>query len=793
MSALQNLKARLHEPTYIWRFLENRYRDDDDRTIHYVNALCGSGKTFQALSLAVARACQFKNTILVVPTIRLGTQILKTEVSQLSISAENQRHLRQLFGRRLETAPARKLTFVHRIDGKNRSGHISTPVQQEIMSYLSKRHSGEILIITHSALRRMMKNPTPGDWRSKLKDWLIIIDESFKLVSSRQRNLAETANFLIPHLGEHPYPLREYCVIRPTKDGLESVQYRAKNKLGDTQVGQSLKGIAGDLCARNVTNLANAEAWKRLKSGEQSDLIIHSILKPDLLFECEMCIMMCANFKDNLAPLLLSKAPYFVNFRPFLDIQQKLLSQEKHEIQGKISVYYLTERRWSKTRAERLYRGKLVIEHFMDGCLKIPELQEQPFLYLANKDGLGFSQSNAIQLPSASEGLNSYRDVHHCVALAAYNPTPSQIRLCEHHGLTSEQIDVAIFGQRSYQALTRTSARVLGDSNLHLFVVPTLAHALYIASKFQNVEIRQLDTCIKDLDRDEAGNQPVGESVPGSERTQISRNRKKVAELLQHHNVPACHIDDLLRTTMNIRRRMNERSLKDPFAHFCNASPKIIRSNVTDFDAGASSIHSLCTCCAVVPWSIADITYTQFVGMRGRENISTEILSWQQFCQKLSISRFLARSSKTTAPRFSTATFRDSKTTQGGICRSAKNCTESQVLLFTVNGVIDFSELPRHLKGVEAFCFELNSKESAYRILIPLGYPVPAHFYTAIWKSVLNLLQKIFGGKATKGEGCKPNWCVCLPQQIEERTCDILWNEGLPLNPIYFLMRNKLK
>lgn len=486
------------------------------QTIYSVNALCGSGKSYQAMRVAVEEAAKDQRVCVLQPTIDL---------------------LKQNYNDAMGLFNATGITIqpIHCKDDV-----VDSYVTGRIMEYLKRPapNGGDILLITHAAFLAL-------PYFHREQDWIIICDEIPEACYLFEENLRDTHFLITDAVDVKAANLQYFEMIEPKKVNSNSevkapptdtrnvsVRTIAENPYNDAG-WKLVQDLAWSICSPHHNAFITKELWKTLRDrrkrieGKAVKLSAHITLRPSIFGQFKKVIILGALFEKTLLYHLWKRS---VNFVPYDRIESKLRFYGRHENKGKIHFKYFTSGRWSKYGYSREHDGKPVVDYFTDAIRTT--FKDLKFLYSINKHSEDpFIGLDGTRLPGTPHGMNEYQHVHHVAFVASYNPTPHSFTFYKSKGIDSEEVNEGIMLQAVYQAIMRSSLRDPNCTDEHIVIVPTLAIAEALAELFSNCDVSQLPDVPK-ITLQSKGRPKSGKAKSGAKRQQIYIRNKMIRQVL---------------------------------------------------------------------------------------------------------------------------------------------------------------------------------------------------------------------------------------------------------------------
>lgn len=471
--------------------------------IYKVDALSGSGKTYQAIRFAIKHAKLDNKIVIVQPSMKL---------------------IDQSYGSCFHLAggsiPVRKI----HTDTCNQ-----VSVQRSIMEHLNNdREGGEILFITHAAFLSIPFWPNAWDW-NVIFDEFPVIDKDLTLT------VPETHWLVTDHISTVSADPTYYQLFSDNDGKLRKI---SENKKSDATF-QLFRDIAEALVSDHWDVYAKKENWHRMMnrdgSGEQSKFICFGLRHSCIFDPFKSVTIMGAMLHDTVMyHWWLSQN---VKFIPHPVIQDKVQERMPQHLNGEnLDIRYFFEEDWSKRNRDKpVYENGNRIEKFDHIKAKIKaEFGSDSFLWVANKDIDDSCMSefpNAIRLSNSPHGLNQYQHIHNVVFLSALNPSPAHFGFMASKGISADDLRNAMVHQVTYQAIMRCSLRDVGNTEPKTVMVSDKQTAEWLGSHFSGCSIGQVEHALK-ITKKQVGRPTIGKkAMSGAERMQRSK-KKKEQELL---------------------------------------------------------------------------------------------------------------------------------------------------------------------------------------------------------------------------------------------------------------------
>jgi len=492
--------------------------------IYTVDALAGSGKTYQAINYALKRAHYDKQKIVIVlkskqlmaEAIKTATKFKQQLRSFIELSAISSDHL-----------------------GINANGEAFTSVQAAILSHLqnSQNHLGEVLLITEVAFLQI-------PYWHKRWNWHCICDEIPVVSSAYTLNIADHYKLLTQHLKLEPAtPSHSHVSVLGDKSVLNAF---SNNKNRD-DINKYFAPIASEILSKhhNVYTL-NSSYYRVLnKSSLNGSYQLHffSVLKPSIFgsnqqitdagqFDAFKSVtIMGACFKDSLLYYLWSQ--FDVEFSEHEEICASL-RYARHECGKRLKIKYVFEQNWSKRKRDQTQRVGTGILSNLDVLLTAieHEFSGNDFVYMVNKDvEIDVKQKLSLiggqQLPNSPYGLNSYQHLHYATVISALNTTPAHYSFLSEMGIDGDAVREGQYHQACYQAIMRTSLRDSNATEPVTIIVCDKSAALSLQALFAGATVSSIITGINEPEKRRVG-RPIAKSKKSrAEIEKQARNTKK--------------------------------------------------------------------------------------------------------------------------------------------------------------------------------------------------------------------------------------------------------------------------
>ncbi|MBU6357063.1 MAG: DEAD/DEAH box helicase family protein [Rhodospirillales bacterium] len=450
-------------------------------TIHYVDSLAGSGKTYAAIREAHRLALLDKKVLIVQPTVTLIRQT-KADLRTL--------------------APSVPITAIYG-DGAHGPG-TSEQVGVDIMRHFKEAVAGgEIVLITHAAFLSLRYVHRPEDWH-------VIVDEipQADWVHEVQFKRANDHKIVTEHLdlATDQYAGAGYPRLVPARRHLNPLKEMHRNKANVPEYA-AIRDLLTKVLALHWNVHVLESQYCSLLDGKSDGLrlLAFAILSPALLDGYASATIMGACFKESTLYHLWRMQG--VEFRPHTKIQSRL-RYAQHSNCDLLTIRYVVDQGWSKrlrdeavltsevTAAEEGAEAKRLLDHVVEAITTA--FDGRPFAWMGNTDqpddlfgGL------AVRLPNSPHGLNEFQHIHNVAVVSALNPPPAHFAFLRSLGLSSEEVKQAGYWQSVYQAVMRGSLRDPDDRAKKTVIVMDRPTADWLAGLFPSCRLERLDCAVK--------------------------------------------------------------------------------------------------------------------------------------------------------------------------------------------------------------------------------------------------------------------------------------------------------
>lgn len=463
----------------------------DDLYIFYSSAWSGSGKTYQIIQQAVRWAKQGKKVLIAQPTIELIRRTMKDEVATLF-------------------DPAKVVCFHGEME-------LRQTVGKEVADFLSASEDGVIVFITHSTLALL-------PYFVDRKEWYLVVDEDLQVLRHDTHTIPDTHAILTDQL-EIEQINSIYGLLKPKNRNV--LEQKGRNK-GDDELLAKLAPTIRIITNRNWESVVNVQQYDNLLMADSKTLSVHSVLLPSVLDGYGHIFMAAANFENSALFKLWSKRG--VHFKLDQKFDDTLLF-DHHDNGELISIYYATEKPWSKSLMNKESGGISYLHRVMMAARDL--FGSDNFLFQANVSVEKYiGNDQPVRLPNIAHGLNNYSEFNDIVFLSALNPRPDHIRFLKYQGLTDHEIRAITYFSTVYQSVLRTSIRARNSTMLKRVVVPDRGAAEFLVELFPGSKLHSLDAGIIDSDSKKLGRPKSSKFGSDKERMAAKReelNQKRLA------------------------------------------------------------------------------------------------------------------------------------------------------------------------------------------------------------------------------------------------------------------------
>jgi hypothetical protein len=446
---------------------QNNTTQTNKMKIHFVDGLCGSGKT-HGLGKYIQQF-RFQKFIITTPSIALAVQIYN-QFESLRIG-----QLHAIYTKSdVITSINIPAEIMAKIDQINKIGH-------------------GVIICTQQAFPRL-------DFFENKQDWTLIIDE-----------IPTIDKFDSPSLPYNHHHVSKYIELGEEVGNSKGLYEIRANGLimpsNHDAVNAFFKNIVEDINDPNYHCYTDKANWDKLVirnqvttdtlhdaafGNNQNKMYFLRLLQPTIYQGFKQVIIMGANFEQSLLHHYWS---IFcgVDFIPFHEITANL-RYTKYDNGERLTIHYLQEENWSKHSAGKLVNGKTKLDHFAKLVEKF--MGDQEFIYMTNNDD-SREFTSGKKAPVISHGINEFDVIDNIYFSPALNNQPKHNQMLFELGLDDAFIKRAMFHEVAHQAIMRTSLRRPDCQKPVTAIVSDKATAEAIARQFTGCHIGAIDGCIR--------------------------------------------------------------------------------------------------------------------------------------------------------------------------------------------------------------------------------------------------------------------------------------------------------
>ena len=428
--------------------------------IHYVDGVCGSYKTTNALKYAVHAAQNLDQLILFVqPTTKLITQSIQT--------------VRAISGN----------VCIKRYDSVSCPGSVIPDLLGFMKTWRDDVDGGCVVFITHKCLWDMPFFPNKSNWN-------LIVDEIPDVDFEYHLNLPDSSDFAIQSvLTASECGINTMLRLKPRAEAMGQVRRWARNPDGDDLV-RVVQPLFAELTNQHSNVYVTRASWARLGIQGHGRLDVHGWRSPSVCEGWQSVRIVGAFFEDSLLHMIWGQ--HGVEFRPD---QQIKVETHRHDqsVGSRVSIHFFSERTWSKHLRNKISEADdafavikpLVKEVFGEG----------EFLLVANNDvqdsAFAADFPNLTRIPAICHGLNDYRHMTNILFLPALNNSPGHFQYLDKVlGISGDQLRQARSFQVMYQSVMRTALRDAGSTDPVSVIVPDIAMANWLGDVFPGARIK---------------------------------------------------------------------------------------------------------------------------------------------------------------------------------------------------------------------------------------------------------------------------------------------------------------
>ncbi|MBD8699265.1 DEAD/DEAH box helicase family protein [Sphingomonas sp. CFBP 13714] len=462
------------------------------KNFYYQPGPAGSGKTYQLSHWAVEKTLAHEKVLIAQPTKELIRETIR------AIRAINPD------------------IAVKQITGTTTTSRVTHQIVQHMAA--AAPHAGEILIISHDALKRL-----PTGMR---KFWHLVCDEIPNVLEHIDLYIAKTHRHITDHMDASQDIADDLIGLRiGNRAGLEAVQ---ANSSKDQNIGTF---------NRLVNTLLSGEHLVSITRTQWTDLLTN----PDHTGNVDFFAVLLSGFVEGYRTTTfmganIEQTELYLVWSALLDVAWTLhpemggkLRYQSHGNGARLSIGYLFDSRLSKRFLSKDdEEGETVftkvtdyVARFWDGV---------PFLWQANKDAMPGGFEYDARLPGVSHGLDKahWKRFHNVALLSALNRKSAAYGFLSRIGVDEYAAQASLSWQNDYQAMMRCSLRAPEAIAPVRVIVGSKAGAEWLADKFPGCVVEKMETSIAEPGK--SGRPAMtGDTKPmtGAERVRLSRARKK--------------------------------------------------------------------------------------------------------------------------------------------------------------------------------------------------------------------------------------------------------------------------
>jgi len=352
----------------------------------------------------------------------------------------------------------------------------------------SDTDDGIVIFCTHTGL-------TQSPYIHHRSEWLLFVDEAPNPTWHIQLNLKRNRDKLLAGLTAKPLSNGPaYRKLEVYDVGLlDDIAKDAKHGV----FSQPLKDLARKLDSGHWHIYVTGKQWDNLMLVRPKgyELLVFGLLDPAIFDGFADVTFMSANFDSTIAHQWLSRHNIAVRRHPWIS---QRLQYEKHPNGHLLTVYYATDRDWSKQFRDieiTMADGSTEDCNQVIANAAMKLFDHDNFLKLLNKDAIRRDPffGKGTFLPQVSQGLNTYQHFHDAVVIPAYNATPPFYAFLEAvGGFDRDEVSHAIYAEQVYQAGTRISTRNLKNHDPKRLVVADMRAAKFMEHMFPTCNLQIL-------------------------------------------------------------------------------------------------------------------------------------------------------------------------------------------------------------------------------------------------------------------------------------------------------------
>lgn len=459
------------------------------KTISYVSAPAGSGKTFGLIQHAIAEIQTGKKILIAQPTKALIRQ------TELQLRAAD---------------PTATVTAIFQREQNQR---VVLDVQSHIENAIPG--DGEILLITHETLKRLNN--------ANRKFWDLYVDEIPGVFNRTQLNIAKTHQHVTPYLAANELVPG---ITRLTVGQAARVDELIANETEDQNIA-TFKELLSFVRDPNRLVCITTDSYDDLLNNPETHgrMNFFSILTDDFVSGFGNVTFMGAN-AEATEMLTLWNAMLNVKFVPH-PVLSKAIRYEQHDNGHRLKIGYLFDR-WTKGAVDTGVEGDRALDHIQKFINRY--MDDRRFIWQANAHVSDKLFDPWSRLPHHAHGLNedSFMSSHNVVLLSALNHSDASYTFLKLIGVEREAADTMLHYQSDYQAMMRCSLRDPKAIAPVEVIVATKGSAEWLANLFPGCSVGALEHQITPPKK--RGPVRKAKTLSGADNVHNSRERKKASE-----------------------------------------------------------------------------------------------------------------------------------------------------------------------------------------------------------------------------------------------------------------------
>ncbi|HMP49287.1 MAG TPA: hypothetical protein PKA63_11540, partial [Oligoflexia bacterium] len=437
-------------------------------TIHYVDALCGAGKTSAALNWAYEAARKGEKICFVQPTRAL----IDESYSILSkMDPDNTIEIEKIYYDKTE--------------------HVSPRLDRYLRDVTSR---GTILFITQSAYLNLR-------YFHNSQQWHLCMDELLVPFEDISVNISNTASIFLKGLKSYRY--NELLNSIHFEKGERHPLKLKKNKGDKDEVQEVLRDLTKYLNNKHYKVLVVASNWLQYNQrSNRHKFQAVAVFDLQVLTTFKTTIVMGAMLADSLLSALVQlensrDSDLHVCLKEFAPISKRMYNNvREHKIKGLVTIKYAYDRNWTKTFAHAATKNliantDIVQSNFIQAFITRvdQEFKDRQFIYSCNKseeEQLLNTFHMGAKVSGTPHGLNKFKDYQCAAYLTSNNPSPTFFYTLKLLGIDSEKVRKQLYLQNIYQFVMRISLRDPYSTENVTLIVPDYCAACFLNKIFPN-------------------------------------------------------------------------------------------------------------------------------------------------------------------------------------------------------------------------------------------------------------------------------------------------------------------